>query len=252
MAYRVHELAKLAGISPRTLRYYDTIGLLRPGRIEENGYRLYGPAEVDLLQHIRFYRMLGLPLEQIKQLVSAPGFDSEAALISHKAALLQKRAQLDRLIDSVDAALSAWKGDTSMQDEEKFEAFKQAKLAKNEETYGKEVRENYGEEAVRQSNEKFASLTQQQMGEAEKLSQEIDQALLAALSTGDPAGPEAQRACNLHHQWLLYFWPAYSKQAHLGLGEMYVSDPRFTAYYDRIAPGCAVFLRDALRHYCTE
>lgn len=64
MEYTVNKLAKISGVSARTLHYYDEIGLLRPMRIAENGYRIYGPKEVDLLQQILFYRELGVPLKK--------------------------------------------------------------------------------------------------------------------------------------------------------------------------------------------
>ncbi len=67
------------------------------------------------------------------------------------------------------------------------------------------------------------------------------------MESGDPDGELAQKACALHKEWLLNFWPQYSQEAHMGLAQMYVDDPRFTVYYDKIAPGCAVFLRDAMR-----
>lgn len=79
---------------------------------------------------------------------------------------------------------------------------------------------------------------------------EIHTALVTAVKAGaDPAGPEGQRIAALHRRWLSYSWESYTPQAHVGLAELYVSDPRFTAYYDREVPGCAAFLRDAVRTY---
>jgi hypothetical protein len=78
----------------------------------------------------------------------------------------------------------------------------------------------------------------------------VNVTLKKAMQEGDPAGELAQKACELHRKWLMHTWKDYSKQAHLNLGEMYVADARFSAYYDAIAPGCAIFLRDALKVYC--
>ncbi len=75
MKYTINKLAKLAGVSTRTLRYYDEIGLLRPARMSSNGYRVYGQKEVDRLQQILFYRELGVPLEEIKKILSSKEFD---------------------------------------------------------------------------------------------------------------------------------------------------------------------------------
>ena len=121
MEYTIKQLSDLAGVTPRTLRWYDSQGLLKPGRVTEAGYRLYGPAEVDRLQQILFYRALDLPLAEIRTLLERPDFDRQAALQSHLAALEARRAQLDALILTVKQTL---KGADTMSDAEKFECFK--------------------------------------------------------------------------------------------------------------------------------
>lgn len=136
-----------------------------------------------------------------------------------------------------------------MSDKEKFEGFKQKLIDDNEKKYGKEIREKYGEDAVNRSNEKIKNMTQEQYEEITRLSSELEETLKAAFQTGDPAGELAQKAADLHRQWLCYFWDHYSKEAHAGLAQMYVDDPRFTAYYDREQPGTAEFLRDAIHIY---
>ena len=98
MEYTVAELAGIAGVSSRTLRYYDEIGLLTPSRTKENGYRRYGQDEVDELQHILFYRELGLSLEDIRSILTSRDFDRVAALEDHLRALRNKRENLDELI----------------------------------------------------------------------------------------------------------------------------------------------------------
>lgn len=252
MEYTINRLAKLAGISTRTLRFYDEMGLLVPARVNSNGYRIYGQKEIDLLQQILFYRELNVPLEDIKKLVSSKNFDREAALINHLTALRSKRDQLDTLILNLEKTIKSAKGEIEMNDNEKFEGFKKKLIDDNERQYGAEVREKYGEDTVNASNAKIKGMTKEQYEEVEKLSLEVNETLKAAFEEGDPTGTLAQKACELHKKWLCYFWPSYSKEAHKGLGQMYVDDPRFTAYYDKIAPGCAVFLRDALLVYCKE
>jgi DNA-binding transcriptional MerR regulator len=250
MEYTINKLAKLAGISTRTLRYYDEFELLSPIRMNSNGYRIYGQKEVDRLQQILFYRELGVPLEEIKKIISAKDFDSVAALQSHLTALLAKREQLDSLIINVEKTIKAAKGETTLSDIEKFDGFMQKLVDDNERQYGEEIREKYGDEAVDRSNAKVRGMTKEQYAETEKLSLALNETLKAAFEQGDPASALAQKACELHKKWLCGFWDHYSKEAHIGVTQMYVDDPRFTAYYDKIAVGCAAFLRDAVLIYC--
>ena len=133
-----------------------------------------------------------------------------------------------------------------MLDKEKFEGFKGDLIAKNEEAYGAEIREKFGDKVIDDSNAHIKGLTQAQFDEAERLGQELADALRAAMATNNPAGDLAQKAFELHKQWLMVFNPNYSKEYHLGLAEMYVADERFKATYDEIAPGCAEFLRDVI------
>lgn len=249
MEYTVQKLGNLAGVSTRTLRYYDEIGILKPARINLSGYRIYGTAEVNRLQQILFYRELGVDLESIKKIVTAPSFDGTSALKEHREKLLAKREQLDRLIANVDKTIAATEGRMTMSNQEKFEGFKQKMIDENEKKYGEEIRAKYGNDQVDKSNQKFKNMTQEQYEEVEKLSEELMETLKEALATGNPAGEIAQRAADLHRKWLCFYWDSYSKEAHAGLAQMYVDDERFTAYYDRINPGSAEFLRDAIFIY---
>ena len=240
----------MSGISARTLRHYDEIGLLKPARIASSGYRIYGQHEVDVLQQILFYRELGFSLEDIKTLLTAPGFDKANAFASHLSELHKKRERLDTLISNVTKSIAALKGEAAMSDNEKFEGFKQSLIDENERQYGAEVRAKYGNHAMNKSNANLKGLTQEKYDESERLRVAIEDALKAAFDIGDPAGELAQKACDLHRQWLCIFYPKYSKEYHRGLGEMYVADERFRANYDKLAPGCTEFLRDAINFYC--
>ncbi|NLB51793.1 MAG: MerR family transcriptional regulator [Syntrophomonadaceae bacterium] len=249
MEYTVQSLAKIAGISSRTLRYYDEIGLLKPARINSSGYRIYAQAEVDRLQQILFYRELGISLENIRDILNAPSFDELNALKEHRVKLIERRKQLDLLITNVNQTIAVKEGGITMTDSEKFAGFKQKMIDENEKKYGKEIREKYGEEMVNNSNKKLLTMNEEQYHEIGKLGIEVNETLKAAMTTGDPAGDLAQKAADLHRQWLSFTWDKYSKEAHAGLAQMYVDDERFTAYYDQIAPGAAVFLRDAILVY---
>ena len=249
MEYTVQKLGKLAGISTRTLRYYDEIDILKPARINSSGYRIYEQAEVDRLQQILFYRELGVGLNDIKNIINEETFDGATALIEHRRKLLEKRKQLDLLIANVDKTIASKNGGIKMSNKEKFEGFKKNMIEDNEKEYGKEIREKYGDDTVNKSNKKIKGMTEEQYNEVTALESELLKTLSEAFEIGDPTGEIAQKAADLHKKWLSYYWTSYSKEAHAGLAQMYVDDERFTAYYDKEKPGTAEFLRDSILIY---
>lgn len=246
MEYSIQSLSKMAGISTRTLRYYDEIGILKPARIASSGYRVYSEKEVDLLQQILFYKELGIELKVIKQILSYPSFDILKALYSHKEGLLKKRAQIDLLIENVQKTIDSKERGKKMANKDKFNGFKKELIDKNENKYGKEIREKYGDKTVDDSNKKLMNMDEEKFDEFKKLEGDIIEALKLAMDTGDPSGELAMKACELHKKWLGYTWNFYSKEAHRNLGEMYVCDERFKKYYDDNREGMAEFLRNAL------
>lgn len=245
----MQKLARLAGVSARTLRYYDEIGLLKPARINSSGYRVYRQQEVDRLQQILFYRELGVSLDHIKSIVTNDSFDRAQALREHREKLLQKRKQLDLLIANVDKTIAAAERRIEMTDQEKFEGFKQQLLADNEKKYGAEIREKYGQDAVNKSYETFKNMTREEYEAMARLEKQVKDTLAQAFKEGDPAGELAQKAADLHKQWISWCWGQYSKEAHAGVARMYVDDERFREYYDEKQPGTAAFLRDAILIY---
>ncbi|ALC83515.1 MULTISPECIES: MerR family transcriptional regulator [Bacillus] len=249
MEYTVQKLGQLAGVSTRTLRYYDEIGILKPARINSSGYRIYGQKEVDRLQQILFYRELDVNLDKIKDIINASSFDEVSALKEHREQLFDKRKRLDLLIANVEKTIALSEGRIIMSDKEKFEGFKQKMIDENEKKYGKEIREKYGDETINKSNEKLMNMTQEEYQKVKQLEQEVKDTLAEAFKTGDPASDIAQKAADLHKQWLTYSWSKYSKEAHANLAQMYVDDDRFKAYYDDKQPGSAEFLRDAIHIY---
>lgn len=249
MEYTVTKLGELAGVSSRTLRYYDEIGLLKPARVNSSGYRIYGEREVDRLQQILFYKELGVELEQIKDILDDPNFDVRLALSEHREKLVTRRKQLDLLITNLDNTIAVKEGRRTMSDKEKFEGFKKKMIDDNERKYGKEVRGRYGDEAVNESNAKLQNMSQEAFEQANKLAEDIHETLAEAFKTGDPSSDLAQKAADMHKRWLMFYWPEYNKEAHAGLGDMYVADERFKAYYDKEQEGVAEFLRDAIYVY---
>ncbi|MDN4495179.1 MerR family transcriptional regulator [Ureibacillus aquaedulcis] len=249
MEYTISKLAKLAGVSSRTLRYYDEIDLLKPSRINSSGYRIYGQKEVDRLQQILFFRELEVDLETIIQIMNEPNFDQSNALIHHYNQLVQKRARLDKLIETIDKTIAHQKGEITLNNHEKFEAFKDNLVTENEQKYGEEIRKKYGDKTVDESNAKFRGMSKEDYEAMEKLGNEILELLPKAFKTGDPSSELAQQLAAKHKEWLTYSWPSYSKEAHRGLAEMYVADERFTAYYDKGIEGGTEFLKDAIFVY---
>lgn len=249
MEYTVQKLGKLAGVSTRTLRYYDEIGILKPARISSSGYRIYREKEINRLQQILFYRELGVTLGEIKNIIDDSSFDEFNALIEHRQKLLEKRSQIDLLLANVEKTIASRRGDAKMSNKEKFEGFKQKLIDENEKNYGKEIREKYGNEEVNKSNTKLQGMSEKEYEEVTSLAEEIMTTLEEAFKTGDPAGELAQKTAELHRKWISYYWSSYSKEAHAGLAQMYVDDERFTAYYDAKQPGMAAFLRDAILIY---
>ena len=250
MEYKIQELADLAGISSRTLRYYDKIGLLSPGRIDSNGYRVYRAEEVDLLQQILLFREMDVPLVEVKKLLKAKDFDRIGALEKHLLALEERKVLLEQLVENVKKTITDAKGEQTMKDQEKFIGFKKKMIEDNEKQYGNETRTQFGEKVVEESNAKLMGMSEEQFAKHQALTEALNNTLKEAMATGDPNSVIAQKTCELHKQWLGFFWPSYSKEAHLGLTQTYVDDVRFKAYYDSIAPGAAEFLLEAMKIFC--
>lgn len=247
MTYTIKKLAELAGISTRTLRYYDEIQLLTPKRMEGSEYRIYEEAEVDRLQQIMFYREMGLELSAIKEILDAESFEQMTALKSHLTELQKRRKQLDLLIDNVTKTIQKEEGARQMSDQEKFQGFKEELIRANEEKYGEEIRSKYGEETVAQSNAKMMNLSEEEYQRMTSLDAELSKCLQeAVLSGADPKSDEGKKVAELHREWLRISMPNYTPEIHKGLAEMYIADERFTEYYDKETAGCAQFLRDAI------
>lgn len=250
MEYTIKKLAELANVSTRTLRYYDEINLLKPCRINSSGYRIYGQKEVDLLQQILLYRSMDIKLEDIQHIICNQGFDVSKALTEHYERLISRRHEIDELILTVEKTIAHNKGEITMSNKEKFEAFKKDKLAQNEEKYGKEIREQYGEETVKASNKKFMSMAEEDITKMGEIEKEMFEALKEVMATGDMDSVEAKTVYEKHREWLSFSWTNYSAEAHIGLAQMYVADERFVKYYnDRAEVGCVEILCDIITKY---
>lgn len=250
--WTVQQLANLANVSPRTLRYYDQIGLLVPRKNNSNGYRNYNQADVDRLQQILFFREMGMELGQIKRILESPDFRKEATLLAHLESLRAKQQQLNLLIQNVDRTLAELKGQIKMTNKQKFEGFKTRTIAENEAKFGRETRQRYGDQAVDDSNARLMGMSQSQWEYQQTLSERVFTLLAEAIRLGDPACQAAQQACAAHREWIGCFWTegAYTHLAHRNLAEMYVADERFTQFYDgKLGEGAARFFHDAILIY---
>ncbi|WP_314067639.1 MerR family transcriptional regulator [uncultured Vagococcus sp.] len=251
MEYTINKLAKLAGVTTRTLRYYDQIALLTPSYTTQSGYRIYGQEEVDKLQQILFYRELDLTLEQIATILNQPNLDYLTLLESHREALVLKNQRLSALIHTIDSTISAQKGEITMTDTQKFEAFKQDLIKENEASYGDEIRKKYGDERIDASNAALMTMTEV----AYQAMQTNEQRLLVLLAdhgTIEVPSEKAAEIFSLHKEWLTQAWSKkkYSAEAHKGLAEMYITTPDFTAYYDsKVGEGATRLLNAIIQYY---
>lgn len=246
--YTIKKLATLAHLSTRALRYYDEIGLLKPTSYTDSKYRLYDKEAVDRLQHILFYKAMGISLMTIKDILDADDFNPEEALLRHKTSLEKEKVRLETLIHTIDKTLRNMKGDYDMTDKEKFEGLKEKMIAEHEEKYGEESRELYGDK-VNASIKKIRGMSEEEMKIIDVLATEMQQAFVEAYKLGDPTSALSMKACGMHKKWLSHYWDFYSKEAHLGLVTMYVEDERFKAYYDKIEKGLSGFMLKAMKEY---
>jgi DNA-binding transcriptional MerR regulator len=246
MSYTVKQLSSLAGISARTLHYYDEIGLLKPETVGANGYRYYGDESLLRLQQILFYRELGMPLEAIKEILAGPDFDAIKALESHRTALLQQSERLGRLIQTVDDTILHLKGLKIMSQKQLFQAFSEEQQAE----YAHQAEEMYDPETVRASNRRWKSYSAEQKQRILDEGGQIYRDLIAAMPKG-AASPETQACVERWRRHMDYFWTPNLEQL-AGLADLYNDDPRFKANFDQMDPRLAEFMREAVTVYVTN
>ena len=247
--YKIKDLAEMAGISTRTLRYYDSISLLSPACKNSSSYRMYTDKEVDKLQQIMFYKDLGFKLNEIKNIVNDDKFDFSNALISHKSDLKMEQERISKLLITIEKTIKNLKGEILMTDQEKFIGLKEKYIADNENKHGKEVRSSYGDYAFDEANDKIRKMSKWEFNRANELSKDILIQLDIAFNEGKTSSPNAIKLCEMHEEWIKLYWTTYSKDSHLALARMYYEDERFTAYYDKVNKGSTVFLYECLKNY---
>jgi len=241
--YTIHQLARLAGVTRRTLHYYDEIGLLKPSQVAENGYRYYAEEAVLRLQQILFYRELELPLEQIRSILANPDFDSQQALQSHRLELHKRIQRLERLMQTIDHTLQHLRGVRKMDDQQLFDVFTEEQQAE----YQREAEQRYDPAIVRASNQRWNRYTKEEKQRIGKEGEAVYRGFVPAMAQG-PASAEAQACVAAWRKHMEFFWTPNEEQL-LGIASGYVSDPRFRANFDKIHPQLAEFVYEAVKVY---
>jgi MerR family transcriptional regulator, thiopeptide resistance regulator len=242
--FSIKQLSSLAGVSVRTLHYYDQIGLLSPQRDQNNNYRYYGKESLLRLQQILFYRELEFSLDQIAGILNQPDFNLIAALEAHREALKGKVNQLNTLLLTIDNTIRNLKGQKEMTETQYFKGFSDAQQAE----YEKEAAQKWDPDLVHESNRRWKNLSQAEKDALIKNSEKIMLALRDAIPNG-PGSTEAQKSIEDWKQQINFFYDCNNEML-LGLGRMYLEDPRFKATYDRIHPDLAAFKYEAIKIYC--
>jgi DNA-binding transcriptional MerR regulator len=244
MSYSVGQVAGFAGVTVRTLHHYDAIGLLRPGGRSHAGHRRYEDADLDRLQQILFYRELGFPLEEVAALLDDPDTDPQAHLRRQHELLSARITKLQEMAAAVERAMEAKKMGINLTPEEKFEVFGD----NDPEQYAEEVEQRWGgTEAYAESQRRIAQYTKDDWKRMQDENADWGARYNALMESGEqPTGERAMDLAEEHRRHICTWFYDCTYEIHTCLGEMYVSDERFTAFYDEIRPGMAEHLRDAI------
>lgn len=249
--YTVNQLAKLSGVSVRTLHHYDEIGLLTPSIRTEARYRLYGENELLRLQQIFFYREMDIPLKEIAEILDDPEFNLVQALEQHKQVLQQRKEQVETLLITIDKTIQHLKNKKIMvTPEELYEGLPK----ETAEAYRKEAVEKYGKESVEQSEKALLNFTKEEFRALGQEQKEISDGIFALMKTESPQSKKVQELIARHYVVTRKFWGTHGSanpqaQQYAGLGQLYVNDERFTMVNDQPQPEYARFMCAAMEHY---
>lgn len=240
----IGEIARLAGVTVRTLHHYDAIGLVVPTDRTDAGYRLYGYGEVARLQEVLFFRELGFGLDEIRTIVEEPGYDRQTALANQRGLLEAKAERLLTMVDAVDAAIDAERRGIAMNKEEMLEVFGDFDPTE----YEAEARERWGDtDAYKESARRTARYTKQDWQRLGAEAAEINDTFIALMESGEPAtSTEAMEAAERHRAHISKWFYECSLEIHQGLGQMYVADDRFTKNIDKAKEGLAAYMSEAI------
>lgn len=245
MSYSVGQVAGFAGVTVRTLHHYDDIGLLVPSERSHAGHRRYSDADLDRLQQILFYRELGFPLDEVAALLDDPATDPRAHLRRQHELLTARIEKLRKMAEAVEQAMEARKMGINLTPEERFEVFGD----KDPEQYAEEAEQRWGgTEAYAESQRRAAGYTKDDWKRMQAEVAAWSERYTALMAAGEPSASEAAMdMAEEHRQHICGWFYECPYEMHQGLGEMYVSDERFKAFYDSMRPGLAEHLRDAIK-----
>ncbi len=243
--YTVKQLSNLAGVTVRTLHYYDEIGLLKPSSVGKNGYRYYSEDSLFCLQQILFFREMDLDLQLIKKIIKKPDFDQVTALQKHRQALEEKIDRLQSLIKTIDTTILHLVGEVNMNKKKIFEGFSQEK----QKQYEEEAVDQWGDTA-KQSIKLWNSYSEQKKEQIMQESGAIYADIIANMDQG-PQSPKIQAMLARWHQHMRYFYEP-SLEVLRGLGEMYNDHPDFNATFTAMHPDLPAFLKEAIAIYVDE
>lgn len=245
MIYTVKQLSDLAGVSVRTLHYYDEIELLKPSRVGDNGYRYYEDDAVFRLQQILFYRELDMSLSDIKDILDSPRFDLLDALNEHRAGLKARIRRLHSLIHTIDSTIIHLTGGVTMSKKKLFAGFANEEEEKQHE---QDAREAWGDEAVEDSYRRWNNYTAEQKETILAEGNAVYEDIVGQMALG-PGSPEIQQAIGRWHQHLRYFYePSIERMR--GLGDLYNDHPDFAKNFREMHPDLPEFMREAINIYC--
>jgi DNA-binding transcriptional MerR regulator len=240
----VGSVSQRAGVTVRTLHHYDEIGLVVPAGRTESGYRTYGPAEVERLQEVLFFRELGFPLEEIKEVVTSQTY-SRADALQRQRDMLEKRAdRLLNMIEAVDRAVLAERMGVKMSSEEILEVFGDF----DSKEYEAEAEARWGEtDAYKQSAQRTAGYTKQDWENLKVEADGINQRFLDLRAEGvPPSDPAAMAVAEEHRAHITSWFYDCSIEIHTGLGQIYVADERFRKNIDKAGEGLAEYMSEAI------
>lgn len=254
MAYTINKIAQIAGVTLRTLRYYDKIGLLTPSSRTEVGYRLYSDEDIEHLQQILFFRELDFPLSKIKEILNNPDFERKKAL-EMQVEFLEKRAERYlKLSQLAKDTLYNLEGGIRMENKDMFKGFDYDKMVEEQKQYEDEVKQRWGNtDAYKISKERTAKYTKEDWERINEIQMKNLRELCELYNAKVPyADARVQAVVEKAFQFIHdNFYPCTLEMLS-GLGNMYIADPRFTAYYEKFAAGLADYYNEAIQHYCIE
>ncbi|MGL4744786.1 MAG: MerR family transcriptional regulator [Dermatophilaceae bacterium] len=239
----VGHVAETFGVTVRTLHHYDAEGLVVPSARTHAGYRLYDEADLARLASVVTYRRLGLPLTEVRSLLDGDG-TAEQHLRRQRAAVVSRLGELTELVAAIDRALEAEMDNRPATTAE----LKQLFGGGFGEEYAAEAEERWGDtDAWRQSADRKKRYTTADWAAIKAEADDVNAALVAALESGEPATSErAMDAAEAHRAHIERWFYDLDHAFHRNLADMYVSDPRFAATYEDIAPGLARYVHDAV------